>query len=95
VNSAVDRLRNLADLLRETRAAHHRAFLSTNGDDPEWPLWYAEYLKERLEQHFGISRTKSEIVYLLLSAEKEHARRDPGADWPIFYAGFLVSRTAT
>jgi hypothetical protein len=34
----------LAALFKQTGEAHHEAFLDTDGDDPEWPLWYAKYL---------------------------------------------------
>ena len=28
--------------------AHHQAFIETDGEDPEWPLWYASYLQAPL-----------------------------------------------
>ena len=36
----------LEELLRETGEAHHQAYIETDGADPEWPLWYADYLRE-------------------------------------------------
>ncbi len=85
-----DRVRVLAALLRETGRAHHQAFLDVNGGDPEWPIWYAEHLHERLAGIFEKSLTKSEITYLLVAAEREQAARNPGADWPEFYARFIL-----
>lgn len=84
----------LADLLRETGTAHHQAFLSTDGEDPEWPLWYAERLQERVGRLMGRSFTRSELVYFLLFADKEYARQSPRPDWPVFYADLFVQRYA-
>jgi hypothetical protein len=89
-----DRIRTLAALLREAGRAHHQAFLDVNGEDPEWPLWYAGYLHERLAGIFDKPLTKSEITYLLVAAEREQAARDPGADWPEFYARFMLDHHA-
>jgi len=36
--------------------------------------------------------TKSELIYLLATAEKENGLVAPGAYWPRFYANFIVSR---
>jgi len=49
----------LEDLFRETGEAHHQAHIETNGADPEWPLWYAEYLRERLAPLSDTSFTKT------------------------------------
>jgi hypothetical protein len=36
----------LANLLNETAEARHKAFAATEGDDPDWPIWYADHLLE-------------------------------------------------
>jgi hypothetical protein len=30
----------------------------------------------------------------LISAEKDHTLRDPGADWTVYYARFIIERRA-
>ena len=87
-----DRAKRLAELLKEAGDAHHQAYSHTNGEDPEWPLWYAGYLHERIAPLFDTPFTRSELVYLLVAAEREQAARDPKADWPVFYATFFLSR---
>lgn len=84
-------MQELADLLRETGHAHHQAFLATDGVDPEWALWYSDYLEDKLPSHLSRELTRSEIVYLLWSATT--AQSDEGSDepWPEYYARFLVS----
>lgn len=87
--------RRLADALREAGKAHHRAFLDTDGEDPEWPLWYAEYLQQRLSGLLGRSLTRSDLVYFLVLAAKEHPRRAPEVEWPEFYAALLLEEYGT
>ena len=82
----------LADLFRETGTAHHQAFIGTDGEDAEWPLWYAEHLQERVGRLVGRSFTRSELVYFFVFADTEHARQAPRPDWPVFYAELFVKR---
>jgi hypothetical protein len=77
-------------LFRETSGAHHYAYRETDGADPEWPLWYAEYLQPKLNTLLNTTFTKSELVSLLVLAANEQARIAPGTDWPSHYAQFLV-----
>ena len=84
----------LADLFRETGTAHHQAFIQTDGADPDWPLWYAERLQERVGRLVGRPFTRSELVHFLVLADKEYARQSPRQDWPVFYADLFVQRYA-
>ncbi|MBT8197192.1 MAG: hypothetical protein KJP12_06940 [Acidimicrobiia bacterium] len=79
----------LADLLKAAGKAHHEAFISTDGADPEWPLWYADFLVGRIGEHLERSVTKSELVYLLVAADRASAGGE--APWPEIYADFLRS----
>lgn len=81
----------LARRFREAGRAHHQAYLATDGDDPEWPLWYAEHLHAALQQDLGVRFTRSELVYLLVLADKTHREEAPETDWPAFYARLLAS----
>jgi len=86
------KIRELARLFREAGAAHHQAFLDTNGDDPDWPHWYALYLGPKLRALFGLSVSLEELARLLMALEAERMRQKPAADWPTFYADYLLSR---
>ena len=47
VSSSKEKLTDeLANLLNETAEDHHKA--ATNGEDAEWPIWYANYLLDKL-----------------------------------------------
>jgi glutaredoxin len=84
------KLKELTELFEETGKAHHRAFLDTDGKDPEWPLWYAEYLEKRLQPFLATPMTKSRLVYCLVGADNEHRATASGTPWPEFYAAHVL-----
>jgi len=51
----------LANLLNETAEAHHKAFTATDGVDDEWPIWYADYLLDKMRVMLNSKFTKSEL----------------------------------
>jgi hypothetical protein len=81
----------LTDLFRKAGPAHHQAYIHTNGEDPEWPLWYAQHLQAGVQKALGKSLTVSELVYWLVRVERERAAAAPGADWPVYYAKFFIT----
>ena len=82
----------LINLLNETAEAHHKAFAAIKGEDPEWPIWYADYLLDKLRSMLTSKFTKSELICILVSADKENACTAPGAYWPRLYANFIMRR---
>jgi hypothetical protein len=80
----------VALLFKETGHAHHQAYIATDGADPEWPLWYADYLAMRLPELLDVRLTKSEIVYLMVLLSKEHPVISPNTDWTQYYAAYIV-----
>lgn len=82
----------LAELFRQTGHAHHQAYIATDGADEDWPIWYANYLYDKLPAHLGVTLTRSDIVYTLMRLDKELKSEAPGADWAKFYARSLVTR---
>ncbi len=80
----------LIDLFKETGPAHHQAYHDTNGEDPEWPLWYARYMQTRLSDLLQMPVTQSKLVQLLVSAAEDQERNAPKADWTEYYADFLL-----
>lgn len=78
-------------LLSQVGPAHHRAFSATDGEDPEWPSWYAAWLLERLPEQAGeVDETK--LAALLASAADAHKTSGSDEDWPGFYARFVTER---
>ena len=88
-------LRNdIAELLKETGRAHHEAFAATDGADPDWPIWYADYARDKFADRYGLDFTRSQLVFCLMSADLEHRARAPESDWPAFYANEIVEHCA-
>ncbi len=90
--SSPDLVTQIAALFTETGGAHHEAYAATDGADPDWPIWYAGHLVDRLGPLLGATITKSELVYLVIAADRERAAQAPGASWPEYYARFFVAR---
>jgi hypothetical protein len=92
-----DDLRTIKDklvaLLRQTAEDHHVAFKETDGVDPDWSIWYAGHLLEAgLAEMLGATLLKSDLIYLLVLADKLQQLEAPGAAWERYYADFLVRR---
>ncbi len=84
----------IGKLLQDTGRAHHKAFEVTDGADPDWPIWYAEYAKDAFAEQFGMNFTKSQLIYCLMNANYEYEARAPDSEWPEFYASEIVERYA-
>ncbi|MGI9658232.1 MAG: hypothetical protein ACR2OD_04935 [Gaiellaceae bacterium] len=82
----------LATLLRETAKAHHQAFAATDGEDPEWPLWYAEQLQTQLPPIVPAELTVSRLVHTLVQLDDEHGASDSDLPWPEFWATGILAR---
>ena len=91
--AATDPRDTLSNLFHQTAEDHHVAFKETDGVDPEWPLWYADHLRELgIEALLDAKLLKSDLIYLLVRADKEQVLEAPGARWERYYADFFLSR---
>jgi hypothetical protein len=81
----------LAALLRETGTAHHHAFAASDGDDPEWPRWYAEHLVGPLQSR-GIRLTVDRLAAELGRLDAEHRAAAVSAPWAEYYAERLLEK---
>lgn len=82
----------IVELLQETGHAHHQAFLATDGADPDWAIWYTDYLYEKLPVYLGTQLDRSELVYAFKRLDYEIRMFFPNTPWPRFYAQELISR---
>jgi len=85
----------IADLLQETAQAHHQAYIETDGFDPEWPLWYAKYLQEKLGRLLNHPLTQSEIVYHIIRLDKAYTSKAQRITWSDFYAKEIILEFST
>jgi hypothetical protein len=83
----------LAAMLHQTAEDHHVAYKESDGVDPDWAIWYAPHLLELgLDKLLGASLLKSDLIYLLVRADKEQTSEAPGSAWEPYYADFFIKR---
>jgi NAD(P)H-hydrate epimerase len=87
----VDELERLLD---DAGERHHRAYEESDGADPEWPLWYATDVQARLWDRGGRLPTRSELVYLLVAAERAYRTSDGSEPWARAYARAILQALA-
>ena len=84
--------KQLEVLFVQAGADHAEAYFDSDGEDPEWPMWYADHMLESLRELLASNFTKSDLVYLLVQASREHGLRAPGSNRARFYARFFLER---
>ncbi|MFN2196160.1 MAG: hypothetical protein ACK2UW_08560 [Anaerolineales bacterium] len=89
-----ERKKAVRALFVATGEAHHVAFAAADGDDPEWPAWYAAYLQPRLAEEAGITIAHNQLERLLVEADRAFENQTVEKDWAEFYADLLLSRIA-
>ena len=80
----------LAELLMEAGHHHHQAYISSEGVDPEWALWYASYLQARLFGRLDPIPTRSSLVHLLVQAALDFVPTAEAPKWPPVYAEAML-----
>jgi glutaredoxin len=86
----IDRAERLAALLKQAGEAHHEAFAATGGDDPDWAIWYADYLHDRLEPFLAEPIPRSRIVHCLVATADEHETVAPETPLSEFLAARIL-----
>ncbi len=87
-----EKIAALAQLFRETAMAHHEAYSATDGDDPAWPLWYADYLYDQLPPYLGQTMNKDVLIDELTRLDEEVRARPEDEDWAIYYAQSMLNK---
>ena len=69
-------------------------FAITDGDDPDWATWYADWLVNlsRFSDLVGTKPPRSAVTYQLVSLDKEYAEAGSSEPWEDFYAARLMQR---
>jgi len=78
----------ISGLLHEAGEIHHRVFRIVDGDDDDWASWYAQWLIDlsELPDSLGARPVRSELIYLLVSLDKQSTAEAPGEPWETYYA---------
>jgi hypothetical protein len=85
----------IAALLHEASETHHTVFRITDGDDPDWASWYADWLVNlsELPDVLGRAPVRSHLVAALVSLERDYAAAAPAEAWESWYAARLPGLT--
>ena len=86
----------VADLLREAAETHHRVYRITDGTDPDWASWYADWLLNlsELPQLLGSPPVRSHLVHALVELDRDYTEAAPDERWEDWYADRLGDRLA-
>jgi hypothetical protein len=78
----------IRDLLHEAAETHHIVYRITDGADPDWASWYADWLVRlsELPDLLGRPPVRSELVHLLVTLDKEYISRSMTDPWEDYYA---------
>jgi hypothetical protein len=79
---------NLAALLHEAAETHHTVYRITDGDDPDWASWYADWLLDlsELPAVLGARPVRSHLVHALVQLDRDYAAARPDDSWEEWYA---------
>ncbi|HET7015742.1 MAG TPA: hypothetical protein VFI65_17615 [Streptosporangiaceae bacterium] len=82
----------ISKLLHEAGETHHRVYRIVDGADPDWASWYADWLinLSELPELLGQRPVRSELVYLLVSLDKQYTAESPSEPWEQVYAQRLT-----
>jgi hypothetical protein len=87
-----DKSASIAALLHEAGETHHLVYRIVDGDDPDWASWYAQWLLDlsELPQLLGTTPARSELVWMLVSLDKDYTNTSPDVPWPEWYAERII-----
>ena len=91
-----DRIERIGELLHEAGETHHLVYRIVDGDDPDWASWYADWLRDlsELPQILGVVPVRSELVWLLVTLDKDYTKAGPSTPWPQWYAERMLEHFA-
>ena len=83
----------ISRLLREASETHHQVFRIVDGADDDWASWYAQWLIDlsELPDLLGTRPVRSELIYLLVSLDKQYTAEGPGEPWEPYYARQILT----
>ena len=84
----------IAALLHEAAETHHTVYRITDGEDPDWASWYADWLllHSELPEELGAPPVGSHLVHALVELDRNFTEQDPGGRWEDAYARGLIER---
>ena len=82
---------SIRDLLHEAAETHHVVYRITDGDDPDWASWYADWLlgHSELPTLLGKPPVRSHLVHALVQLDRDYVADAPAEAWEDWYASRL------
>ncbi len=73
----------IAELLHEAAETHHTVYRITDGDDPDWASWYADWLLNlsELPGLLDAPPVRSHLVHALVGLDRDYTAAHPSEDW--------------
>ena len=83
----------ISGLLHEVGETHHRVFRIVDGTDDDWASWYGWWLinLSELPSQLGVTPVRSELIYLLVSLDKQYTTEQAQEPWESYYARQLLA----
>ena len=84
----------IATVLHEAAETHHVVWRITDGDDPDWASWYADWLLDlsELPALLGAKPIRSHLVHALVQLARDHAASGSSERWEDAYARGLAAQ---
>jgi hypothetical protein len=84
----------ISALLHEAAETHHVVYRITDGDDPDWASWYADWLLDHSELPalLGSKPVRSHLVHALVQLDRDYAAAGPDEPWEDWYAARLAEQ---
>jgi hypothetical protein len=85
---------SVRELLHEAAETHHVVYRISDGDDPDWASWYADWLLRlsELPDVLGGAPVRSHLVHALVELDREYTTQTRDEPWEQYYARALVAR---
>jgi hypothetical protein len=82
------------DLLHEAAETHHTVYRITEGDDPDWASWYADWLLRlsELPDLLGGAPVRSHLVGALVELDRQYVSQSRDEAWEDYYARALIAQ---
>ena len=84
----------IAELLHEAAETHHIVWRITDGDDPDWASWYADWLLDHSELPviLGAAPVRSHLVHSLVELDRDHVASGSTERWENVYTRALAEQ---
>ncbi len=92
----IERATRVGHVLHEAAETHHVVWRITDGDDPDWASWYADWLLDlsELPALLEAKPVRSHLVHALVQLDRDHVATGATERWEDAYAHGLVERFA-